>query len=48
MTYKETGLCNIAFCYSPIGNVLKVKKYYEQTMPNKKLKLYGEKRKANT
>jgi tetratricopeptide (TPR) repeat protein len=32
MTYKEMGLCNIAFCYSQTGNGLKAKDYYEQTL----------------
>ena len=32
MTYKEMGLCNIAFCYSQIGNIQKAKEYYEQTL----------------
>jgi len=32
MTYKEMGLCNIAFCYSQIGNGQKAKEYYEQTL----------------
>jgi len=29
MTYKEMGLCNIAFCYSQISNGQKAKEYYE-------------------
>ena len=29
MTYKEMGLCNIAFCYSQTGNGQKAKQYYE-------------------
>lgn len=32
MTYKEMGLCNIAFCYSQTGNGQKAKEYYEQTL----------------
>lgn len=32
MSYKEMGLCNIAFCYSQIGNGQKAKEYYEQTL----------------
>lgn len=32
MTYKEMGLCNIAFCYSQINNGQKAKQYYEQTL----------------
>lgn len=32
MTYKEMGLCNIAFCYSQIGNGQKAKEYYEQAL----------------
>ena len=32
MTYKEIGLCNIAFCYSQIGNGVKAKEYYEITL----------------
>ena len=32
MTYKEMGLCNIAFCYSQIGNGAKAKEYYEITL----------------
>jgi tetratricopeptide (TPR) repeat protein len=32
MTYKEMGLCNIAFCHSQIGNGQKAKEYYEQTL----------------
>ncbi len=30
MTYKEMGLCNIAFCYSQTSNGQKAKEYYEQ------------------
>src|SRR5574343_93684 len=30
MTYKEMGLCNIAFCYSQTCNGQKAKEYYEQ------------------
>ena len=29
MTYKEMGLCNIAFCYSQTNNGKKAKEYYE-------------------
>ncbi len=29
MSYKEMGLCNIAFCYSQTGNGLKAKEMYE-------------------
>lgn len=32
MTYKEMGLCNIAFCYSQNGNGQKAKEYYEQVL----------------
>lgn len=32
MTYKEMGLCNIAFCYSQTGNGPKAKEYYEQAL----------------
>ena len=32
MTYKEMGLCNIAFCYSQTGNGLKAKEVYQQTL----------------
>jgi tetratricopeptide (TPR) repeat protein len=32
MTYKEMGLCNIAFCYSQTSNVQKAKEYYEHTL----------------
>jgi tetratricopeptide (TPR) repeat protein len=32
MTYKEMGLCNIAFCYSQIGEGQKASKYYEQVL----------------
>jgi tetratricopeptide (TPR) repeat protein len=32
MTYKEMGLCNIAFCYSQTSNGQKAKEYYEQTL----------------
>lgn len=32
MTYQEMGLCNIAFCYSQLGNGQMAKKYYEQTL----------------
>ncbi|MEI6582240.1 MAG: hypothetical protein WCO43_01505 [Chitinophagia bacterium] len=29
LTYKEMGLCNIAFCYSQTNNGQKAKEYYE-------------------
>ena len=32
MTYKEMGLCNIAFCYSQTNNGQKAKEYFEQTL----------------
>ena len=32
MTYKEMGLCNIAFCYTQTGNGQKAKEYYEQAL----------------
>ncbi|KEY17906.1 tetratricopeptide repeat protein [Kaistella antarctica] len=32
LTYKEMGLCNIAFCYSQINNGQKAKEYYELTL----------------
>lgn len=32
MTYKEMGLCNIAFAYSQTGNGKKAKEYYEQVL----------------
>ena len=32
LTYKEMGLCNIAFCYSQTGNGLKAKEVYEETL----------------
>jgi tetratricopeptide (TPR) repeat protein len=32
MTYKEMGLCNIAFCYSQTGNGQKAKEYYERAL----------------
>ncbi len=31
MTYKEMGLCNIAFCFAQTGDGQKAKEYYEQT-----------------
>jgi len=31
-TYKEMGLCNIAFAYSQTGNGPKAKEYYEQVL----------------
>ena len=32
MSYKEMGLCNIAFCYGQTGNGVKAKEYYERTL----------------
>lgn len=32
MTYKEMGLCNIAFCYSQTNNGQKAKEYYQQAL----------------
>lgn len=32
MTYKEMGLCNIAFCYSQTNNGQKAKEYYQRTL----------------
>jgi tetratricopeptide (TPR) repeat protein len=32
MTYKEMGLCNIAFCYGQTNNGQRAKEYYEQTL----------------
>jgi hypothetical protein len=32
ISYKEMGLCNIAFCYSQTGNGVKAKEYYERTL----------------
>ncbi|MCF6142369.1 tetratricopeptide repeat protein [Flavobacterium sp. K77] len=32
MSYKEMGLCNIAFCYSQTSNGQKAIEYYEQTL----------------
>ena len=32
MSYKEMGLCNIAFCYSQTGNGTKAKEYYERIL----------------
>jgi len=32
MTYREMGLCNIAFCYSQTGNGLKAKEIYRETL----------------
>jgi len=32
MSYREMGLCNIAFCYSQIGNGLKAIEFYQQTL----------------
>lgn len=31
-TYKEMGLCNIAFCFGQTGNGQKAKEYYERTI----------------
>ena len=36
MTYKEMGLCNIAFCNSQTGNGQKAKEYYEQALKKDK------------
>lgn len=43
MTYKELGLCNIAFCYSQIGEGLKAKEYYQRVLNE-----YPENSLANT
>ena len=32
LTYREMGLCNIAFCYSQTGNGLKAKEVYSRTL----------------
>ncbi len=32
MGYRESALCNIAFCYSQTGDGLKAKEYYKQTL----------------
>ena len=32
MSYREMGLCNIAFCYGQIGKGEEAKKYYEQVL----------------
>ena len=32
ISYKEMALCNIAFCYSQIGNVKKVIEFYKKTL----------------
>ena len=32
MNYREMALCNIAFCYSQIGNGLKAIEYYKKTL----------------
>jgi len=32
MSYREMGLCNIAFCYSQTGNGQKAKEFYRQTL----------------
>jgi hypothetical protein len=32
MTYREMGLCNIAFFYSHTGNGLKAKEIYQQAL----------------
>ncbi len=32
MDYREMALCNIAFCYSQIGDGLKAKAYYKQVL----------------
>jgi len=32
MSYKEMGLCNIAFCYAQIGDGIKAKEYYKRAL----------------
>ena len=32
MSYREMGLCNIAFCYSQTGDGIKAKEIYRQTL----------------
>ena len=32
MSYREMGLCNIAFCYSQTGKGLKAKEFYQQIL----------------
>ncbi len=32
MSYREMGLCNIAFCYSQTGDGQKAKEFYQQTL----------------
>lgn len=32
MSYREMGLCNIAFCYAQIGEGQKAKEYYQLTL----------------
>jgi len=32
MSYKEMGLCNIAFCYGQTSNGVKAKEYYERAL----------------
>src|SRR5688572_29000099 len=32
MSYREMGLCNIAFCYSQVGNKSKAIGFYQQTL----------------
>lgn len=32
MCYREMGLCNIAYCYSQIGDGEKAREYYEKTL----------------
>ncbi len=32
MSYREMGLCNIAFCHTQIGNGQKAKEFYQQTL----------------
>jgi len=32
MTYREMGLCNIAFCYSQLGDGAKAREFFEQAL----------------
>ncbi|UII28319.1 hypothetical protein LVD15_07790 [Fulvivirga maritima] len=44
MSYREMGLCNIAFCYSQIGEGAESKKYYESVLseyPNNGIAIAG-------
>jgi tetratricopeptide (TPR) repeat protein len=44
LTYKEMGLCNIAFCYSQTNNVQKAIEYYELVLkefPNNGMAITG-------